>query len=40
MTKKHADRIRDVFEEMFPQHVGVLQVIHHGTERVHDGSLR
>jgi type I restriction enzyme R subunit len=38
MTREHADRIRDVFEEMFPQHIGVLQVIHHGMERVHDGS--
>ncbi len=37
MTKAHANRIRDVFEEMFPQHVGVLQVIYHGVERVHDG---
>ena len=37
ITKTHADRIRDAFEEMFPQHVGVLQVIHHGMERVHDG---
>ena len=37
MTKTHAERIRDVFEEMFPQHVGVVQVIHHGMERVHDG---
>jgi type I site-specific restriction endonuclease len=38
MTKPHADRIREVFEEMFPQHVDVLQVIHHGVERVHDGT--
>lgn len=37
MTKGHADRIREVFEEMYPQHVGLLQVIHHGMERVHDG---
>ena len=37
MTKDHAERIRDVFEEMFPEHVGLLQVIHHGMERVHDG---
>jgi type I restriction enzyme R subunit len=37
MTKEHAERIRDAFEEMFPQHVGLLQVIHHGMERVHDG---
>ena len=38
MTKEHAERVRDVFEEMYPQHVGLLQVIHHGMERVHDGS--
>jgi type I restriction enzyme R subunit len=37
MTKKHAERIRDVFEEMFPQYVDLLQVIHYGVERVHDG---
>lgn len=38
MTKEHAERIRDVFEELFPEHVGLLQVIHHGMERVHDGT--
>ena len=37
MTRAHADRIREVFEEMFPEQVGLLQVIHHGMERVHDG---
>jgi type I restriction enzyme, R subunit len=37
MTKTHAERVRDVFEEMFPEHVGLLQLIHHGVERVHDG---
>ena len=37
MTKEHAERIREVFEEMFPQHVGLLQVIHYKVERVHDG---
>ena len=37
MTRDHAERIRDVFEEMYPQHVGLLQVIYHGVERVHDG---
>src|SRR5216683_231221 len=37
MTKDHAERIREVFEEMYPQHVGLLQVIYHGIERVHDG---
>lgn len=38
MTKEHAERVRDVFEEMFPQHVGLLQAVYHGMERVHDGS--
>lgn len=37
MTKEHANRIRDVFEEMFPQYPGMLQVIYTGVERVHDG---
>jgi type I restriction enzyme R subunit len=37
MTKEHAGRIREVFEEMFPQYLGVLQPIYHGIERVHDG---
>jgi type I restriction enzyme R subunit len=37
MSKKHAERLREVFEEMFPQHVGLLTVIHHGVERVHSG---
>ena len=37
MTRDHAERIREVFEEMYPQHVGLLQVIIHGMERVHDG---
>lgn len=37
MTKEHANRIRSVFEELFPEHAGLLQVIYHGTERVHDG---
>jgi type I restriction enzyme R subunit len=27
MTKDHAERIREVFEEMYPQHVGMAQVI-------------
>lgn len=36
MTKEHAERVRDIFEKMFPQHVGLLQVIHYGMERVHD----
>lgn len=38
ISKAHAERIRDAFEEMYPQHVGLLQVIHDGMERVHDGS--
>jgi len=38
MSKNHAERLREVFEEMFPQHVGLLTVIHHGVERVHDGA--
>jgi len=37
MTKEHAARMADVFEEMYPQHVGLLQLIYHGMERVHDG---
>ena len=37
MTKKHAKRIREVFEEMFPEQSGLLQVIYTGVERVHDG---
>jgi type I restriction enzyme, R subunit len=38
MTKKHAHRIAKVFEGMYPQHVGVVQVITSKTERVRDGS--
>jgi type I restriction enzyme R subunit len=38
MTKAHAERIREVFEEMYPQHVGMAQVITSSTERVRDGS--
>jgi type I restriction enzyme R subunit len=38
MTKAHAHRIAEVFEEMYPQFVGVLQVITSSTERVRDGS--
>jgi type I restriction enzyme, R subunit len=37
MSKEHANRIREVFEEMFPQYAGLLQVIYTGVERVHDG---
>lgn len=38
MTKEHAERIREIFEEMYPQHVGLAQVITSSTERVRDGS--
>lgn len=38
ITKDHAERIRAVFEEMYPQHVGLVQAVYHGMERVHDGS--
>jgi type I site-specific restriction endonuclease len=38
MTKDHAERLREVFEEMYPQHVGMAQVITSSTERVRDGS--
>jgi type I restriction enzyme R subunit len=38
MTKNHAYRIAEVFEEMYPQYVGVVQVITSTTERVRDGS--
>jgi type I restriction enzyme R subunit len=38
MTKEHAERIREVFEELYPQHVGLAQVITSSTERVRDGS--
>jgi type I site-specific restriction endonuclease len=37
MSKDHAGRIREVFEEMFPQYPGLLQLVYHGVERVHDG---
>jgi type I restriction enzyme R subunit len=37
MTTKHANRVREVFEELFPQYLGMLQVIYTGVERVHDG---
>jgi type I restriction enzyme R subunit len=38
MTKAHAGRIREVFEEMFPPYVDCLQLVYDGMERVHDGS--
>jgi len=37
ITQKHAERIRAVFEEMYPQHVGMIKLIHSDVERVHDG---
>jgi len=38
ITKKHAHRLAEVFEEMYPQHVGLVQVVTSTTERVRDGS--
>jgi type I restriction enzyme, R subunit len=38
MTKAHAHRIAEIFEEMYPQFVGLIQVITSTTERVRDGS--
>lgn len=38
MTRKHAERVREIFEEMYPQYVGLIQTIYHGMERVHDGT--
>ncbi len=38
MTKDHANRIRDVYEELYPQDVGMISVITSSTERVRDGS--
>lgn len=38
MTKEHAKRIREVFEEMYPQHVDMAAVVTSTTERVRDGS--
>lgn len=38
ITKQHAARIRDVFEEMFPHYVDMIQVMVSGVERVHNGS--
>lgn len=37
LTQNHAARLRDVFEEMYPQHVGMVQLIHSDVERVHNG---
>ncbi len=38
ITKEHAARIRDVFEEMFPHYVDMIRVMVSGVERVHNGS--
>ena len=38
MTKEHAERIREVFEEMYPQQIDLVQVITSSTERVRDGT--
>jgi type I restriction enzyme R subunit len=38
ITQAHAERLRLVFEEMYPQYVGLVQVITSDTERVRDGS--
>jgi type I restriction enzyme R subunit len=38
MTQQHANRVREVFEEMYPQHVGLAAVITSSVERVRDGS--
>ncbi len=38
MTKEHAERIREIFEEMYPQQLDLVQVITSSTERVRDGS--
>ncbi|MSU23731.1 MAG: hypothetical protein EXS32_07905 [Opitutus sp.] len=38
MTKAHALRLRTVFEERYPLHVGLVQVINSDTERVRNGA--
>lgn len=38
MTQAHAERLRAAFEKMYPQHLGMVQVITSDTERVRDGS--
>lgn len=38
MTQKHAERLRAVFEEMYPQFPDMAQVITSDTERVRDGT--
>lgn len=37
-SQKHAERLRGVFEEMYPQYAGLVEVITSDTERVRDGS--
>src|SRR5207244_7894877 len=38
MTQAHAQRLRLVFEEMYPQYHDMVEVITSDTERVRDGS--
>ena len=38
MTQAHAERLRGVFEEMYPHYRNMVQVITSDTERVRDGS--
>ena len=38
MTQAHAQRLRLVFEEMYPQYVNMVEVITSDTERVRDGT--
>lgn len=38
ITQQHANRLRDVFEEMYPQFKDLVQVITSSVERVRDGS--
>jgi type I site-specific restriction endonuclease len=38
MTQPHAQRLRLVFEQMYPQYKDLVEVITSDTERVRDGS--
>jgi type I restriction enzyme R subunit len=38
ITQAHAQRLRQVFEQMYPQYVNMVEVITSDTERVRDGS--
>ena len=38
ITQEHAQRLRRVFEEMYPQYLGMVEVITSDTEHVRDGS--